>query len=455
MSRVALAALAAAALAQTAAAGQEVPQPLAIPKLQSGSLAIQPTLKAETAVFAQGNSWYGRSTANLGSNSDRWVEAYVKPGFKLAAGLDGAGRIDGELDLVGALTHGTDAAGTNVGDETPTDVSINQAWLGWNSAELLTEGLGADAVALSFGRQDFKLGNGFLFWQGSTNGGDRGAYWLTPRLAYQAAGIAKLETHGVTAQAFFLEPDDVPDTGTRLAGLDVAYALAESGCAVDNFEIVPSCLALGFYNVFDSELATRDGMSVIDLRGDARPLAALPGLRLAGELAYERNGDDLEAHGWYGEIGYAADDLPWSPYLSYRYAYFSGGATASGKSQNFDPLFYSGPDWGTWTQGEIIGEFVLENSNLVSHTVRLNAYPTRGLTLTALYYYFLLDDPGAAGVEDHDFAHEIDLAVDVDLGGNLSIGAVAAVSIPEDAAKQLTGGDQTWSQLLAFAKVVF
>ena len=456
MNRLAMAALAAASSAQVGvAAGGEWPDEAALPKLEAGSLVIQPRFKAETAVFAQSNSWYGRSAANLGKNSDRWLEGYVKPRFELTAGLDGAGRIDGALDVVGALTHGTDAAGTNVDDETPTDVAINQAWLGWSSAELYQDGLGEDAVALSFGRQNFKLGSGFLFWQGSTNGGDRGAYWLAPRLAYQAAGIAKLETHGVTAQAFYLEPDDDPDTDTQLAGLDVAYALKDAGCVVDSFEIEPNCLALGFYNFFNSDLETRDGMSVIDARGDARPISALPGLRLAGEFAYEKNGNDLEAYGGYGEIGHYQTLFSVDTYFSYRYAFFSGGETSSGKSENFDPLFYSGPNWGTWTQGEIVGEWVLSNSNLVSHTLRFEAYPIEGLTLTALYYYFLLDDPGAAGVDDHDFAHEIDFAVDLELNDHLSFGAVAAVSVPEDAAKQFTGGDQTWGQLLAFAKVVF
>ena len=183
---------------------------------------------------------------------------------------------------------------------------------------------------------------------------------------------------------------------------------------------------------------------------------ALPGLRLAGEFAYEKNGSDLEAYGWYGEIGYAADDLPWSPYLSYRYAFFSGDEeSSSGKSESFDPLFYDGPDWGTWTQGEILGEWVLANSNLISHTIRLNAYPTDKLTLTALYYYFLLDDPGAAGVDDHDFSQEVNLIADYVVTDNLSVGVVGAVSFPEDAAKQFTGGDDTWSELIAYATVAF
>ena len=241
---------------------------------------------------------------------------------------------------------------------------------------LFADSLGEDAVDLSFGRQDFDLGSGFLIWEGATNGGNRGAYWLAPREAFEMTGIAKLETHGFIGRAFYLEPDDDPDTETKLLGLDVEYALAEGGCAADAYPA--NCAPLGYYNIVSSDTDTRDGMNVFDVRADTRPLTSLSGLRLAGEFAYEKNGSDLEAYGWYGEIGYAADDLPWSPYLSYRYAFFSGDeASTSGKSESFDPLFYDGPDWGIWTQGEILGEWVLANSNLISHTIRLNAYPDR------------------------------------------------------------------------------
>jgi hypothetical protein len=98
---------------------------------------------------------------------------------------------------------------------------------------------------------------------------------------------------------------------------------------------------------------------------------------------------------------------------------------------------------------------VLGNSNLISHTIRLNAHPSDKLTLTALYYYFLLDDPGPAGVDDHDFSQEINLIADYAVNGNLSVGLVGAVSFPEDAAKQYTGGNGTWSELIAYATVSF
>jgi hypothetical protein len=440
--------------AEEAAPSEEIADALVLPSARMGQLILQPTLASGVAYFTQDSSWYGRSTANLGRNSDRWTEGYLTPGLGAELDLADHGRINAGVSVVGAFTHGTDAAGTNVDENTPTDVALDQAWLGWNSSSLFAEELGEDAIDLSFGRQDFDLGSGFLISEGATNGGDRGAYWLAPRDAFAMSAIAKLSTRDFIGHAFYLRPDDDPDTDTKLLGLDVEYALDEGGC--DSEAEVTNCVATGFYHVASSDIATRDGMSVFDLRADTRPLAAMPGLRLAGEFAYEKNGNDLAAYGWYGEIGYAADDLPWSPYLSYRYAFFSGDEeSSSGKSETFDPLFYEGPDWGTWTQGEILGEWVLSNSNLIAHTIRLNAYPSSKLALTALYYYFLLDSPAAAGVDDHDFSQELNLIADYAVSGNLSVGMVAAASVPEDAAKQFTGGDDTWSQLIAYARVAF
>jgi hypothetical protein len=438
----------------SAACADEPSDAVTLPSAQLGALTLQPTLGAGFAYFTQNHSWYGRSTANLGRNSDRWAEGYVKPGADTKLDLAERGSLTGRISLVGAFTHGTDAAGTNIDENTPVDVAVDEAWLGWNSGSLLADTLGEDAVSLSAGRQVFRLGSGFLFWAGATNGGDRGAYWLAPRDAFEMSAIAKVESRGFIGRAFYLEPDDDPDTDTDLLGLDLEYALEDGGCAVAAYPA--NCLGLGYYNILSSDLASRDGMSIFDVRGDVRPLPALPGLRLAGEFTYQKNGSELDAHGWYGEIGYAADDLPWSPYLSYRYAFFSGDdPSAGGESRSFDPLFYEGPDWGTWTQGEILGEWVLANSNLISHTVRLNAYPTDKLTLTALYFYFMLDDPSAAGVEDRDFSQEVNLIADYVVNANLSVGIVGAVSVPDDAAEQYTGGDDTWSELIAYATVTF
>jgi hypothetical protein len=73
----------------------------------------------------------------------------------------------------------------------------------------------------------------------------------------------------------------------------------------------------------------------------------------------------------------------------------------------------------------------------------------------APYYFFRLDDPAAAGVEDHDFAQEINLIADYVVNENLSVGVVGATPFPGDAGERFMGGDQTWSELILYARVAF
>jgi hypothetical protein len=74
--------------------------------------------------------------------------------------------------------------------------------------------------------------------------------------------------------------------------------------------------------------------------------------------------------------------------LYYRYASFSGGGLYG--RHNFDPLFYGMSDWGTWYQGEILGNWIAGNSNLNSHQVRLNLAADGDISLNIIYYHFVL-----------------------------------------------------------------
>ena len=110
---------------------EEPSDAFALPSATMGALTLQPVLGAGFAYFTQNNSWYGRSTANLGRNSDRWVEGYVRPGFGATLDLSEAGRVRGGISVVGTFTRGTDAAGTNVDENTPTDwPSTRRGWVG-------------------------------------------------------------------------------------------------------------------------------------------------------------------------------------------------------------------------------------------------------------------------------------------------------------------------------------
>ena len=143
------------------AAEEEASDAIALPAATIGALTLQPTLEAGLAYFTQSNSWYGRSTANLGRNSDRWAEGYVTPGFGATSSLASPGGSRAGFSVVGAFTHGTDAAGTNV-DKTrpPTWRSTRPGWAG-TRAPLFADSLGEDAVDLSFGRQNLSSAPAF------------------------------------------------------------------------------------------------------------------------------------------------------------------------------------------------------------------------------------------------------------------------------------------------------
>ena len=69
--------------------------------------------------------------------------------------------------------------------------------------------------------------------------------------------------------------------------------------------------------------------------------------------------------------------MAWKPKVTYRYASFQGDDPATTKNEGFDPLLPGFYDWGYWWQGEIVGEYIALNSNLVSNLVRVHLTPPR------------------------------------------------------------------------------
>jgi hypothetical protein len=96
--------------------------------------------------------------------------------------------------------------------------------------------------------------------------------------------------------------------------------------------------------------------------GAQRDLLARPGIAAAGRqrlfvsssVALESNGNRVSnALGWAVGPSYTFSSLRWQPTLYYRYASFSGGGVSG--NRDFDPLFYTMTEWGTWYQGDILG----------------------------------------------------------------------------------------------------
>ena len=411
-------------------------------------------LSAGAAAFMERRSWFGEPDFNVGGSSDDWAEGYLEPQIKGQFTFPGTrSRLCGRLSAIASGTRGgLDGAGSNFDDRAPTDVTLEEAYLAVVGEDIVPLDQGS-VVALSVGPQDYKVGTGFLFYDGGTDGGRRGAYWIDRRQAFEFVGRAMLSLGDVFGEVVYLDANEAdPDTSTKVAGVNLELP-------IDFVE-----LGASYYNIVDSDLPTRDGMSIFDVRVNAEKFD----ISATGEFAYQNNNGSLEAFGAYGELGYDFNLIGTDFGLSYRFAYFSGDDPDTSKSEDFDPLFYglyeSDPggeeeevEWGTWIQGEIIGEFVLLNSNLKTHTVRLSAYPWDDLWFNLIYYRFLLDKPEGLdpSVTSEHFADEIDFTVEWTPMDWLYLNGVIGVAIPGNGAEQFTLGDETWTHFMVYTQIDF
>ncbi|MEW6221542.1 MAG: hypothetical protein AB1634_18695 [Thermodesulfobacteriota bacterium] len=434
MGRIGLAGLALWLLGPTASGPAEVP----LVATEAAQLGL--SLEVSTGAFATSNTNFG--AGSNGEAGHRWWEAYLKPGLAGSAALPGGGSLYGGWSGIWS-SHGGDGA---PGDSEAEGEYLAQEdlYAGWRSGTLFP-GLGEDFFDLSFGQQRFQLGDGFLIWDGTSDGGDHANFWLGPRKAFRRAAVARLNGKPWRGDLFWLESHT--DT-TELAGLNLEYAHDALGT-----------LGAAFLHAATAESPTRHGLRVYDLRGHGTPFAAwgLTRLTLRFEGVIERNdeaGGDLRAQAYYGELAY---ELPllWTPVLSYRYSHFSGDDPATTSSEDFDPLFYGfGRGWGTWYQGEIVGEYLLFNQNENVHMVHLKATPAESLTLGVLYFNFRLDEP-PAGVSAQDFADEVNLYADWQATDWLLLSGAAGIAVPDTVARQIYGDDQNFRLVEIIATVNF
>jgi hypothetical protein len=405
---------------------------------------LQGTFSAQVGYFTQKNSWFGEAEANLGEDSDDWWESAIRPGIEGSYFFDTAGEIYGRFDAIQANTQNTDAAASNNGLGNNSKIRVEESYLGWRSGNLFSS-LDKDFLDISFGRQKYSAGTGFLLHNQSGNSDRRGGFWIGARYAAQYMGIVRVRQGNFAADALYFKADDAPDTDTKLGGATLDYTFTKEKEKVAG-------IGGGTYYV-TSNIDSRDEMMVYNIRGDIQPFAAfdvLPALKnfkLDGEYVYQDTDDNDtgNGNGWYVQPSYQFD-IPWKPSITYRYASFD---------RDYDSLFYGFYDWGYWYQGEILGEYVLDNSNLNTHMVKLNVKPADSLSINLFYYNFRIDDEDSFGVEDNEYADEIDFIVDYTYNDHLMFSLVAAWATPDDAAKQSTGGDEDWYYGMLWAKITF
>lgn len=428
------------------AAAEAAPTATGITFEPAEGLTLTVGLEAGIAGFATRgtNFGYGRydPKTGVGTGNTSWMEGYLKPAITAEYALGAAGTLYGGVSAVSAFTAGEgEPGGTIEGGDSET--AVETAFAGWRSGAVFADGLGEDAVDLSYGRQDFEVGDGFLIKDARA---DRGAYWLAPRTAFRRAGLARLNTEPVRADLFYLAAAADQDD-TELAGLNLEYVQKGLGT-----------LALMYFHVLDSGTPTnfgpRDGMDVYSVRATELTLPGVPELALWGEYVAERgSGRDgsFDASAWYLEGRYTVADWAWSPALSYRYARFSGDDDYDDRNRrDFEPFFYGySRGWGTWLQGEVTGEYLLFNSNQINHMLHLSASPSEELGVGAIYYRFYLDQPNYYGmpVSSRHFADELNLYADWAVSEQVSVSLAYGIAFPGKAAREAFGDDDRFQVL--------
>ena len=378
-----------------------------------------------------------------------WQEGYAKFGVSGNYTLNRDSSSYGAVNVLSSGTWGDgDAGGFTSGNESRT--AIEDAYIGFRSGDLLPL-LGNDGLDLSFGRQNFVIGDGFLINGDSLNLGDNlngggldfdrgGAYWLAARRAFDRTAIARVgDDSGIRSDLFWLSSDNNAQADAELAGINLEYVASYGtfgllhirGLDVDDQFAQP----LGLTN--------RDGQETTSIRYQGN--AGKEQLFLSGELVRQDQGDTTSknADAWYVEAGWSFKEVAWTPKINARFAQFDEG---------FDPLFFGfNRGYGTWFQGEVAGNFAgpFNTDSDVLH-LGAKAFPTPKLALGALYFDFNDTNQGTGTLD----SQEIDLYAEWAAHENLFLSPVIGFYKPEKSAG--TGGTQlqdndlnTYAQLTA------
>ena len=247
---------------------------------------------------------------------------------------------------------------------------------------------GRAAFDLSVGRQKFSVNRHLVFGfvLGSTNGGDRGGSYLSPRQAQDLVVNARLRVGKTVIQGFLNDPNELPvaDSRSRFAGINVRYN--------DNKRLDASLIFAGAvrsttaYTVPDGRDLRRSGLRVINPRVKWDGAFGVPGLWVEGEVGREWHADfDMSAYAYGTWAGYRFSKVAWKPSVLYRYSVYSGDDPATPTYERFDPLL--GGVQRDWLQGMVMVKLA-NNANIEAHRFEAGVKPRPGMELLVDVYKF-------------------------------------------------------------------
>jgi len=428
----ALSAIALAATAANALAAEDV--------YVSNGFHVDLGAEFGVGAFTSPNSNFGLGRIDIATGANTgdadWVEGYFRPSLGLRYDVDTDTKIFGYVSGVLSATGGDGDVGGFTSDG--TDADLDQAYAGFSTKIMGGKDGGGWDANLSGGRQKVQISDGFLFWDGNFDTGGDQTFWLAPRQAFDLAATFKLEGKSLSSTSFVVRSDQ-DSAHTEMYGSDTTYS-GDWGS-----------LGLLTGKIFDDNGdLSRDGMNLVSARAKDINAPGIENLTFGGEFAYEfgdGNGADFDAYAFYGETSYKFASVAWQPTLTYRYSQFSGDSNPTGgEIKSFDPLFYGFSGWGKWFLGEIVGEYMLFNSNETVHQVMLSVAPTESIGAGLIYYHFELDKNNYFGtlVSDTNFADELNAYAEWKVNDNLYLAGVTGFAIPNTAAEEIFGNETNW-----------
>lgn len=415
---------------------------------------LQAIVGAGIGGYADSNPWFGRPelfnrgnplAGTLPGENTAWNEGYVE------LGLGGATQFGASDFYVYAALTGmfSWSRGQDIFRDDDRDfVDFEKVYAGllYVSPERRQNN-----ARISVGRQTYTLNDGFLVnaVKGSTNAGERGGLYLGPRLTNDFSVIAQGRWEGWRFNLFFIDPNELEalESDSTFLGANLRYDLSENIAVDASFIAIPTSNSR-FANPHGLVLP-REGLSTA--AGHAKWVRAfnVPGLFFEGEYARQFHPDyDMSAWAYYGSAGYRANGMPWTPSLSYRYAYFSGDDPDTLRYERFDPLLSTG--LGIWLQGVSFGKIV-SNSNLESHRVQANAAPYERLNLTFDYYRLrapelnnLGSNPALSTLASRDFGQEYSISARWSATKRLYLQALVSHAVPGNALRAI-GAENSWT----------
>lgn len=402
--------------------------------IDDGALHVNTTLSGSVAWVKSHNANFGMGRLDLRSGkidneTNSWHELALQPGVEFTYKQSDELKWLGGFSVVANTTQGgSDPGGyTRSGDGR---VSVEQAYLGFESG----------AWKVTGGSQSFLVGNGFILADGNVDSFGEGGYWAAPRSAFRDGLIAQWSEDGLTAQAFSLRAK--PFNGdVRINGANIDYQVGE----------IAQLGAMAFkVDSLDSRLdriQPRDGLTVYNVRALNTHIPGVQPLTFNAEASVQKgsNGSlDYDASAWYAGAAYEFSSLPFPTTLSYRYARFSGDDDPTdNKQKSWDALTKGFTDWGTWLIGDVVGNYVLFNSNERVHTLHLKSAISPSFTVGAMHHQFSLDKKNYLGmpVTSKRFADESTLYLQWTPDTHWYLVAAYNKASPREAAKQTLGNE--------------